>query len=524
MTSAPVLSVRELCVTYARGSIAARDVSLDLAPGRIVALVGPSGSGKSSIALALLGLLPGTARVSGSIVHRERAFDASQVEGLSALRGRAIGWVPQDPLAALDPCYAALEQVAEALRVCDGLAAGVARERALAWLERLGLEPAAELGARAPHALSGGQRQRVLLATALARSPDVLVLDEPTSALDLPRTIELLALLRRLALEEGTAVLWITHDLRAARALADECLVLREGRIVARGAAAELAHEGERWGEPPAARQGGSRPLLSVAGLTVRRGARSRWGGREHAGVEALTDVSFELGHGEVLSVVGASGSGKSTLLAALLGLVPRAGGSVELSLEANEEPIDPARTSRGRLSALRRRVGLVLQDPGSSLNPRLRVEDALLEALEVRRRQEANFDEVRSALARVGLGEVHLRAWPHELSGGERQRVALARALCGSPALLLCDEVLSSLDPDTAAAMLRILEEAVRRRGTALCMVTHDLAVARALGGRMAVLHEGRCVEHGPVDELLARPQHPHTAALVAAYASLAR
>ncbi len=234
--------------------------------------------------------------------------------------------------------------------------------------------------------------------------------------------------------------------------------------------------------------------------------------------------MSFELGHGEVLSVVGASGSGKSTLLAALLGLVPRAGGSVELSLEANEEPIDPARTSRGRLSALRRRVGLVLQDPGSSLNPRLRVEDALLEALEVRRRQEANFDEVRSALARVGLGEVHLRAWPHELSGGERQRVALARALCGSPALLLCDEVLSSLDPDTAAAMLRILEEAVRRRGTALCMVTHDLAVARALGGRMAVLHEGRCVEHGPVDELLARPQHPHTAALVAAYASLAR
>jgi ABC-type glutathione transport system ATPase component len=524
MSTTPVLSVRDLCISYARGNVAARQVSFELAPGRIVALVGPSGSGKSSIALALLGLLPGTARVSGSIVHRERAFDASQVEGLSVLRGRAIGWVPQDPLAALDPSYSVLEQVASALRICDGVPAASARERALAWLGRLGVEPAAELGARAPHALSGGQRQRVLLATALARSPDVLVLDEPTSALDLPRTIELLALLRGLARAEGTAVLWITHDLRAARALADECLVLREGRIVARGAAEALAHEGENSGELAAVGPGGAVPVLRVTGLTVRRGARPRWGRGEHGGVEALADVGLELGRGEVLSVVGASGSGKSTLLAALLGLVPRAAGSVELSLANNDEPVDPARASRGQLGALRRRVGLVLQDPGSSLNPRLRVEDALLEALEVRRRQEANLDEVRSALVRVGLGEVHLRAWPHELSGGERQRVALARALCGSPALLLCDEVLSSLDPETAAAMLCVLKEAVRLRGTALCMVTHDLAVARALGGRMAVLHEGRVVEEGPVEELLARPQHPHTAALATAYASLER
>jgi len=220
--------------------------------------------------------------------------------------------------------------------------------------------------------------------------------------------------------------------------------------------------------------------------------------------------------------VVGASGSGKSTLLATLAGLLRPVEGSVEYQFSVGEAPVDLNRCGAAPLAALRRSLGLVLQDPGSSLQPRLRVQEALVEALEARGRREVNLDQVRALLFAVGLQEIHLAAWPHELSGGERQRVALARALSGSPRLLLCDEVTSNLDPATAKDLLARLAEAVERRGLALCMVTHDFGVPIALGGRLAVLHEGALVESGSVTGVLEAPAHPATRALVAAWRAL--
>ncbi|MFM7295618.1 MAG: ABC transporter ATP-binding protein, partial [Planctomycetota bacterium] len=336
--------------------------------------------------------------------------------------------------------------------------------------------------------------------------------DEPTSSLDLPRAREVLELVRELLRERDMAALWITHAVAAAQARADRVLALHSGRIVEAGASPRAL------APRPAAPAPSARPLLAVRDLSVERpGARPGLPPRR-----VLHRLSLELGAGEVLSVVGASGSGKSTLLATLAGLLQPVEGTVEYQLAVGEPPLDPARVSGGRRAALRRALGLVLQDPGSSLQPRLRVQEALLEALEVRSQREANHDQVRSLLLAVGLGETHLAAWPHELSGGERQRVALARALSGGPRLLLCDEATSNLDPATAADVLARLAEAVQRRGMALCMVTHDLTVASALGGRVAVLHEGTLVESGPVEAVLAAPAHPATRALVDAWREL--
>ena len=512
MSAAPLLELRGVHVRYPWRGEVLRDAALELRAGELVALVGPSGSGKSSLALAMLGLLPREASVEGELQLGERHFSLGEPATLVPLRGRELALVPQDPRASLDPLWSALEQASEAPRLADGVEPAEARRRALALFARLGLREPEVLGLRAPHQLSGGERQRVLLAAALSRGPRVLVLDEPTSSLDLPRALEVLELVRELLRERGMAALWITHDLAAARARADRVLALRSGAVV----------EPHVHVPPPALPRAlappSGRPWLEVRGVSVERppvarGALPR---------RVLRQVSFELGAGEVLSVVGASGSGKSTLLATLTGLLRPVEGTVEFQFGAGEPPVDPARAGAGRLRALRRSLGLVLQDPGSSLQPRLRVQDALLEALEVRGRREANLDQVRSLLLAMGLSETHLAAWPHELSGGERQRVALARALCGSPRLLLCDEATSSLDAATAADVLARLAEVVQRRGMALCMVTHDLGVPRALGGRLAVLDDGALVESGPVDEVLRAPQHPATRSLVAAWRAL--
>ena len=512
MSVTPLLELRGLRLSYPRRGVVLRDAALELRAGELVALVGPSGSGKSSLALALLGLLPSEASVEGELKLGESLVSLGDGAALARLRGRELALVPQDPLASLDPLWSALEQASEAPRLADGVERTEARRSALALFKRLGLREPELLGKRAPHQLSGGERQRVLLAAALSRGPRVLVLDEPTSSLDLPRALEVLDLVRELLHERGMTALWITHDLAAARARADRVLALRSGTVVD----AQLCAPSPSPRRAPTAP--GKRPWLAVCGVSVERASPDR----EASPRRVLREVSFELGAGEVLSVVGTSGSGKSSLLAALTGLLRPVDGTVEFQFGAGETPVDPAQASTGRLRALRRSLGLVLQDPGSSLQPRLRVQDALLEALEVRGQREANLDQVRTLLLAMGLSETHLAAWPHELSGGERQRVAIARALCGSPRLLLCDEATSSLDAATAADVLARLAETVQRRGMALCMVTHDLGVPWTLGGRLAVLHEGALVESGTVDDLLRAPQHPATRSLVAAWRTL--
>ena len=476
-------------------------MDLDLQAGECLGLVGESGSGKSLTVLSLLGLLPPGLQATGTL-RLDGVAIALSSPAHRALRGRAIAWMPQDPQASLHPLRSVGAQLCESLRALRGLDAAGARREAVTLFDRLRLPGPATLLDRHPHQLSGGQRQRVLLALALAGAPQVLLADEPTSALD-PRlareTLDLLDALRR---ELGLSVLLVSHDLPLVAAYAQRVAILRRGALVERGdAAAVFAHPRHDYTRellaaehlpPPAAATPG-KLLLDVASLSVRY---------PRAPAPALQDASLRLHRGECLALVGESGSGKSTLGRAVLRLAQR-GTSGRILLDGE----DLLAAGAGRLRALRRRIGVVFQDPYASLDPRLRVLDLISEPLRIHGIGDAGSRRAKAQalLADVGLDAALASHWPHQLSGGQRQRVAIARALATDPDLLVCDEAVSALDTHHRAGVLALLERLKRARGLALLFITHDFGAARALAERTAVIADGRIVACGPTAEVLA-------------------
>ncbi|GAA1943660.1 ATP-binding cassette domain-containing protein [Kitasatospora viridis] len=513
-----VLRVRGLTVT-AGGRTVLDGIDLDLAPGRVLALVGPSGSGKTTLALAALGeLRPGLALAGGELHLMGRQVLHLPDRQLRRLRREHAGYVPQDPRTSLAPTMRIGRHLGEFLRA-RAVPAAERPERIRAALRMVRLPDDDAFLRRYPHQLSGGQRQRVALAAALAHRPDLLVLDEPTSALDPATAAALLADLKELRADGGPAVLLVGHDLAQVAGVADEIAVLDGGRVVERGPVAGLLAdpagptarrlvEAARasWRGPAAEET--ARPVLTVRGLRALRGPRA-----------VLGEVELTVRAGECLSVVGPSGGGKTTLLRCLTGLHPDWSGHLQL----DGAPV-PARL-RDRTAAQLRRLQLVPQDPHDSLNPRHPVGRIIARPL-ARHRPEldprARRAEVHRLLDRVGLTAEHAERRPAQLSGGQRQRVALARALAAEPAVLLCDEATSALDAPTADTVLRLLDELRRELRIALVVVTHDLTVPARLGGRLAVLADGRIREHGPTERLLTNPTHPVTAELLAAVPEL--
>ena len=556
--------MRDLGVTLHRDGVANRvldSVSLDMAPGRITALVGESGSGKSSIGLAIQGLLPQEARpvVTGSIRLAGVEVVGSRPAVLRDLRRRLVRTVPQDPLAALDPVMRLGRQMRE------GAAPG---QDPSDWLPRVGLSDAARLLAAWPHQLSGGQRQRVLIAMAMMSGAPLLVADEPTTALDVTVQAQILALLRDLAHTQGTAVLFVTHDLGVASELADEIVVLYGGRVAERGPAAPVLAEplhpyagallharfdlsADRArplpvaaGDPPppAAERPGCvyaprcawalgtcrqvvpplRPLASPDRLVACHRAEERvavavapptpWPpaapGQELA--LRLQGVSLSFGALPVLRGVDLSvRTGESVALVGVSG----SGKSTILRLAAGL-----LRPDEGRIEVGGGRPQMVFQDAMSSLTPWLRVEEQLAERLRPLRLLSSEVRaRVEAALGLVGLPPVAARALPRELSGGQAQRVAVARAVVVPPELLLCDEPISAMDVSLAAQTLNLLGDLRRRLGMAMLFVTHDLAAARIVADRIVVLEKGRIVEDGPAEEVVVRPASPHAQELVA-------
>ncbi len=476
-------------------------VDLDLRAGECLGLVGESGSGKSLTVLSLLGLLPpglsaaGTLRLDGQAV----ALDSKPHR---ALRGRAIAWMPQDPQASLHPLRSVGSQLCESLRVLRGVDAATARSQAIALFERLQLPAPASLLDRHPHQLSGGQRQRVLLALALAGEPQVLLADEPTSALDPRLARETLDLLDRLRRELGLSVLLVSHDLPLVAAYAQRVAILRRGELVERGDAVSVfaspSHEYTREllaaeHLPPPAPAAPGPLLLDVASLSVRY---------PRAPTPALSDASLQLHRGECLALVGESGSGKSTLGRAVLRLA-RSGTTGRIELDGE----DLLAAGSGRLRAMRRRIGVVFQDPYASLDPRLRVLDLIAEPLRIHGLGDAASRKAKALalLVDVGLDPALASHWPHQLSGGQRQRIAIARALATDPDLLVCDEAVSALDAHHRAGVLALLARLKRQRGLALLFITHDFGAARALAERTAVLADGRIVACGETADVLA-------------------
>jgi peptide/nickel transport system ATP-binding protein len=547
----PLLSVRDLRIVFGAGPSATTAVdgaSWDLGRGEVLAVVGESGSGKSVTALSLLGLLPRSAHVTG---HADLAGHGDLLalsgEPLRRLRGAVVSMVFQDPGSTLNPVLTIGDQLAEAVRVHrPGTSRAAARARALELLETVRLpDPASRVRAY-PHQLSGGQLQRVVIAMALADEPAVVVADEPTTALDVTVQADVLDLLRDLTVRRGTSVVLITHDMGVVADLADRVVVLRHGEVVETGTVREVlrspraeytrellaavpqlpaAHldtevvSGERdhravpddpaRSSLPGTDPGGEVPVLDVRGVSVTYGGRWR-----QEGLRALDGVDLRIGAGRVLGLVGESGSGKSTLAGVVNGLVRPAQGSVRIS------GVDPT-TLRGKaLRAVRARVGVVFQNPYSSLDPRASVADSVAEPLLLH--TDAPPREVRDRVAGL-LDAVALPAgsgdrFPHELSGGQRQRVAIARAIALGPDLLIADEPTSALDVSVQARVLDLLADLRGRFGFACLFITHDLAVVGQVADRIAVLHRGRVVEEGPAEAVLTRPMHPYTRRLVAA------
>ena len=495
--------------------------------GEVMAIVGESGSGKSSSSMALLGLLPSTARVTGSIKLLGREISTLNKRDLRAVRGQQIAVIFQEPMTALNPVYTVGFQIVETLRTHFDLTPAQAKVRAIELLEKVDMPDPATAFNKFPHQLSGGQRQRAMIAQAISCDPVLLVADEPTTALDVTVQAEILELLRSLRTRLDSAIVLITHDMGVVADLADKIMVMKDGVAVEQGTALEIfktpkhpytqsllaavPHLGIDMTDAGsrATDHKGVAPVLSFQDVSIEYPKR----GRVPAFL-AADDITLDVFPGEIVGLVGESGSGKTTLGRAAVGLLPIKYGRL---ISAG---IDISNASLKDLRPLRRKAGIVFQDPGSSLNPRMPIGESIGEPLLLAKEASGkDLDRrVEELLSQVELPSSYRNRYPHELSGGQRQRVGIARALSLTPELLVADEPTSALDVSVQARFLDLLQDLQQKLQFACLFISHDLAVVDILAHRIAVMHRGRLVEQGSRDQILRNPQDPYTQRLIAA------
>jgi len=527
MSAEPLLRLDEIRVVLAT-KIPLDGVSLEVHAGEILGLVGASGSGKSLMALAILGLLPRAATVTGGLYWRGRSLLDQSPAVLRGFRGREVGMVFQEPMTALNPLLTIGAQIAETVRLHTAATRAEATRSAANALVRVGLGSDASWLARYPHELSGGQRQRVAIAMAIVLSPALLIADEPTTALDATTQAQVLGLLKEIVRDSGMSLLLVSHDMAVMAAMTTRLAVLERGRIVEQGpTTAVLEGPQSAYGrrlldaarlEPRVARVEAAvaraeAPLLEVSNIVreISLPRRSPWS--RPLPRRIVDAVSLTVSRGEIVGLIGESGSGKTSLLRLILALDRPQSGSVRLSGEIFS-------SARGAdLRRLRRQIQIVFQDPYGSFDPEWSVERVVAEPLnllEVQPTQAERRSRVAAALLAVGLSPEDARRYPHEFSGGQRQRIALARALISEPALIVCDEAVSALDILVRAQVLALLEELRGRLGVSFLFVSHDLQVVRAIADRIYVMFRGRIVEEGETTAVFAAPRHAFTAELI--------
>ena len=521
-----VFEVRDLDVRFRTGAgeiAAVKRVSFAIDKGETLAIVGESGSGKSQTVLAALGLLAANGTVTGSAKLEGVELVGASARELDRMRGNRVAMVFQEPMTSLDPLYTIGAQMTKAIRRHRAMGRAQARAEAEAMLERVRIAQARARLDAYPHELSGGQRQRVMIALALANRPALLVADEPTTALDVTIQAEILELLAELRAEFGMAIAFITHDLGIVRRFAGRVAVMRSGEIVETGATeavfasprhpytrALINAEPEGRKIPPAPE---APVLLSATGMKVHFDLRVGLFAPRRI-VRAVDGVSICVRAGETLGIVGESGSGKSTLGRAIVRLLPSAG------LVRFEDRALPPREDSA-LRGLRKSLQLVFQDPYGSLSPRLTAGEIVSEGLRVH--APGLSAAQRDARAAEAFAEVRLdpelrRRFPHEFSGGQRQRIAIARAIVLRPKLVILDEPTSALDRSIQKAIVELLRDLQAKHGLGYIFVSHDLATVRAMADRIAVMKDGKIVEEGPTEALLANPRESYTQRLLAA------
>jgi peptide/nickel transport system ATP-binding protein len=530
----PVLHIANYDLSYRtdRGLVPALvGIDLQIAAGETLGLVGASGSGKTSLAWAILRMLPANAReAGGGIALDGEDLRQANRRRLAHLRGRRIGMVFQDPSTALNPSMRLGAQVVEVLVRHQGLSVKDATVEAEAWLERTGLPNPRAIMRRYPHQVSGGEKQRVVIATAFACRPHLIIFDEPTTALDVITGARILDLFAQLRAEMPVASLYISHDLALVGRIADRVAVLEAGRIVEQGPARKVLQapqtpQARRLLDAipdPARRLSGpavkTATLLSVEGVSVTYGSRGALGRLlgAPAPVVGARDLRLSVGRGEILGIVGESGSGKSTLARAISGIAPFEGSIV----------FDGRRLSGGDAMdrAWHRDAQIIFQNPDASLNPRHRIGTILGRPLRLYGGVDPGRigDRVAAMLEEVGLPASYASRHPHELSGGEKQRVAIARAFAAAPKLVICDEVTSALDVIVQSDIAKLLLALQARHGTACLFITHDLNLVRQIAHRIAVMYRGGLVDLFDTADATAPTRHGYTQALLAAVAKL--
>jgi peptide/nickel transport system ATP-binding protein len=565
-----VLEVSDLSVDFGvekEWVPAAIGLDYEVKAGEVLAIVGESGSGKSASSMALLGLLPSNSRVSGSVKLMGRELlGKDRAAATRSVRGNDVAVIFQEPMTALNPVYTIGNQIVETIRLHNPVSPDEAKARALTMLELVELPDPEKAFKSYPHQLSGGQRQRAMIAQSLSCDPKLLIADEPTTALDVTVQAEILDLMRHLKDKLNSAVILITHDMGVVADLADRIAVMRRGLIVETGSAAEIFHRPQHpytqalLAAVPHLGQGGegegddvdiTAALAAATGAELEAVDAGELAARERENERALAAAAEETGRGEavlalrdvaieypkqgrvpafraveganltvypgqVVGLVGESGSGKTTIGRAAVGLLPVAAGS----LTVGGREISALKKNSKELHEIRRSVGMVFQDPSSSLNPRLPIGESIGEPMflagvakgaELQKRVETLLDQVE-------LPRSYRNRYPHELSGGQKQRVGIARALSLKPKLMVADEPTSALDVSVQAKVLELFQGLQKELGFACLFVTHDLAVIDVLADYICVMQRGRIVEQGTRDAILRNPQEAYTQRLLAA------
>jgi len=525
----PSLSVERLSIDVGGGASRRRvvdELSFALHPGRTLCIAGESGSGKSLSSLAIMGLLPKAASVpTGVILFDGRDLLSQPERELQRLRGKRIGMIFQEPMTSLNPLLTVGQQLAETLRRHEALSRDEVRQRCRAMLDAVRMPQVDKRLTQYPHELSGGMRQRVMIAMAMLCQPQVLIADEPTTALDVTIQAQILELMRELQQQFATSLLLITHDMGVVAEMADEVVVMNQGRMEERGSLHQVFTNAQApytrkllaavpvlGTAPPPAVMNEQPVVLTVQDLSVRFALRHGWFETPRM-VHAVEGVSFELREGETLGLVGESGCGKSTTGKALMNMLSYQGSVKLLGQELNGLQGDA-------LQRVRRDVQMVFQDPYAALNPRKTIFDLVGEPLLIHDRmaESERRERVAQLLQQVDLPREALERYPHQFSGGQRQRICIARALALNPKVIIADESVSALDVSVQAQVLDLLERLRAEHGLSYLFISHDMAVVERICHRVAVMYGGRIVEIGARDHVLHNPQHPYTRRLLAA------
>ncbi len=550
-TTDTILLVNELQITFAgpHPFMAVNKISFSIDKGKTLAIVGESGSGKSLTALAIMGLLPNTAILSGDLVLTENSQDLQlTTHDLRLIRGKKMGMVFQEPMSSLNPVMSIGKQLTEAILTHQKISSAAAKQLAIDWFSKVQLPEPTKIYARYPHELSGGQKQRVMIAIAMCNHPALLIADEPTTALDTTVQQEIVRLMHYLQQEHQSAMIFITHDLALAATIADDVLVMYKGEMIEYGTATqvlqhpqhaytkallacrpspeskghklpvvadfltgakETIREIEDIPHKPAA--AGS-PLLEIKDLRIWFPENKNLLGQPQQYFKAVDGVSFTLHKGEVLGLVGESGCGKSTLARSIIGLIPAHSGQMLFNgTDLTKIPIK-------RWSSIRTQIQMIFQDPYSSLNPRMTIGDMLIEPMATHNIVPQNElqKEALRLLNLVQLPAEALHRYPHQFSGGQRQRIGIARALALRPQLLICDESVSALDVSIQAQILNLLKDLQQEFGLTYLFISHDLSVVHYISDRVIVMKAGKIVETGEAQQVLMHPKDEYTKKLI--------